>query len=200
MILNCLRLAYIIINKLVVVIIVFLLLVFLYIPYDWNVLLKLLVLHLVISKYVKWNQRLSKSYLFSPKQTTYIFGLLSNSGEKSWPLKFYLQIYGLILFHQFMTLNVFLVRNNKCEPGVNWLLIKLQQSIFWWSLAKESDNFLNFILWVKSLEKLCVDSRLKHSTLVDDSRVIIREYIWISWCWLLLLWVNSRARENPLNV
>ena len=155
MILNCLRLAYIIINKLVVVIIVFLLLVFLYIPYDWNVLLKLLVLHLVISKYVKWNQRLSKSYLFSPKQTTYIFELLSNSGEKSWPLKFYLQIYGLILFHQFMTLNVFLVGNNKCEPGVNWLLIKLQQSIFWWSLAKESDNFLNFILWVKSLEKLC---------------------------------------------
>ena len=73
---------------------------------------------------------------------TYGFKLLfkSNPGEESWSLKFYLEIYGLIIFNQFITLNFFPVANNRRESDVNWLLIKLQRSTYWWRLAKKTEK------------------------------------------------------------
>ena len=74
-----------------------------------------------------------------------------------------------------MKLNFFPVANNRCEYGVNYLLIKLQHSIFvffLWRLAKETGIFLNFCLQDKSIELLCIESKLEHSALVSGSKLI----------------------------
>ena len=110
--------------------------------------------------------------LLRNRQPTYL-DFQSNPGEES--LNFFMEIYNLIIFHQFFKLNFFPVANNRWEYGVNYLLIKLQHSIFvffLWRLAKEIDIFLNFCLQDKSIELLRIESKLEHSALVSGPKLI----------------------------